>query len=298
MGAESFAFDAGRDGVENCSRMPPAPRSAISFLASARLVGAALMSEAAVAAMVTKIVRLQQGQPSRRDCQRLDGLHRQMLVRIERMRRRASVCRPDSTARSLRVGASNAEVFLSDSDNAWSEEARREAGALRAVLGPEVDIHHIGSTAVAELAAKPIIDFAVALPRETFAREFPAVRRALENLGYRYLGQRGGLFFEKGPAPVRTHALQVHVIGGGVLAMLLHFRDLLRGSEDLRRSYADTKAALAWHLPRRRWIYAIYKGHWIQEQQWRRLGAAGWGEWFVAHRRAQAELAQACRHAR
>jgi GrpB-like predicted nucleotidyltransferase (UPF0157 family) len=258
----------------------------------------ALMTEAAAAAIVTKIAWLQGGQPRVHDTRMLDRLHRAMLARIDRMKQRALVSSPLRHARPPGVGASNGEVFLSDSDGAWSEEARCEAEALRAVLGPEIEIHHIGSTAVEELAAKPIIDLAVALPQETLAQKFPQLRRALEGLGYRYLGLRGGLFFEKGPAPVRTHALQVHMIGGAVLAMLLHFRDLLRSSEGLRQDYVETKAALALHLPRRRWIYAIYKGHWIQEQQWRGLGAAGWGGWFVAHRRAQAELAETCRHVR
>lgn len=251
-----------------------------------------------MAVIVAKVQWLQRGRPQRHDCRMLNRLHRQQLARIDWMRQRYSMRNSLSHTRQSGVGASNAEVFLCDCDATWMEEARREAATLRAALGAGIEVHHIGSTAVDALAAKPIVDLAIALPRTAFAHDFPRVRRALERLGYRYLGVRGGLFFEKGPAPVRTHALQVHTIGGAVLLMLLHFRDLLRADADLREEYTETKAALAMHLPRRRWIYAIYKGHWIQEQQWRDLGATGWGEWFVAHHRARADLARASKGAK
>ncbi len=50
-------------------------------------------------------------------------------------------------------------VRVVDYSPAWPERYRRESAALAEVFGPElVAIHHIGSTSVQGLAAKPIID--------------------------------------------------------------------------------------------------------------------------------------------
>lgn len=218
-----------------------------------------------------------------------------MLREVARMRENALGRNQPIRAAERRPGASNAEVVLCGSDSGWRDDARKEVDALRAAFGPEAEVHHIGSTAVEGVAAKPIVDLAIALPASAFEKTLLPSRRALDRLGYRYLGMRGGLFFEKGPAPIRTHALQIHIAGSALLVMLLGFRDLLRQNEEVRREYVATKAAIACSLPRHRWIYAIYKGHWIQEQQWRMLGATGWGDWFIVHRRARAELAEAAR---
>ena len=44
-------------------------------------------------------------------------------------------------------------------ENAWAEEFQKEAGLFRAILGGELlRVYHIGSTAVPDLKAKPVID--------------------------------------------------------------------------------------------------------------------------------------------
>ncbi|MBI2515678.1 MAG: GrpB family protein [Opitutae bacterium] len=273
--------------------MRPVPPS-VGQIERVRLVTVALLGEAIVSVMLAKIDLLQKGTPARADCWMLDGIHRVMLQAVERMQQNTTGWEQLALDDRRHGGVSNTEVVLRGSDPAWSEDARREAEMLQAALGPAVEVHHIGSTAVADLTSKPIIDLAVALPTPRFSQTFAGAKSTLHNLGYRYIGVRGGFFFEKGPAAsVRTHALQVHTTDSAVLAMLLRFRDELRKDGELRREYAAAKAAIARHLPRRRWIYAIYKGHWIQEQIWRGLGARSWADWFVAHQRAQVKLAKA-----
>ena len=50
-------------------------------------------------------------------------------------------------------------IVVTEYNPAWPEMFRTEAAAVREVLGGNcVAIHHIGSTAVPGLAAKPIID--------------------------------------------------------------------------------------------------------------------------------------------
>lgn len=268
----------------------PSHSFAADWLEQTRLTVVALVNEFQMSIVLGRIKLLRSGVAEVSDLNALDRLHHVMLKQIERTRERASAYRQQVKTSSSLAGADNRKVCLSVSNPAWSDEANREAEALRTNLGSEIEVYHIGSTAVENLAAKPILDFAIALPVDRFEQMFRETKRILLGLGYRYVGVRGGLFFEKGPKPIRTHALQVHPISGGVLAILLHFRDLLQIDTKLRQEYAIVKMALAAHLPRRRWIYAIYKGHWIQEQLWHRFGASGWGEWYVTHRRAQAEL--------
>lgn len=279
------------------SDMFPAPPT-VSWIQRTWLVTVALATEALASAVLMKIDRLQAGIPRRADRRMLERLHRVMLAKVHEMRRCNAIEEEGlPVVHQSSTGVSNAEVVLSRSDPAWSMEAQHEAEALRGVLEPEIEVHHIGSTAVPGLSAKPIIDFAIELPSTRFSAALKEAKAALGHLGYRFIGMRGGLFFEKGPAPIRTHALQIHVAGSVVLTMLLDFRNALERDDELRRDYAATKAAIARCLPRHRWIYAIYKGHWIQEQQWRGVGANGWAERYVGHRQSQTQLLRLVRGA-
>jgi GrpB-like predicted nucleotidyltransferase (UPF0157 family) len=68
-------------------------------------------------------------------------------------------------------------------DSAWDEAFASEANALVHVFADVLSgIHHIGSTSIPGLAAKPIIDVLVVL-RETATID--RFTRAMEGLGYR-----------------------------------------------------------------------------------------------------------------
>jgi GrpB-like predicted nucleotidyltransferase (UPF0157 family) len=62
------------------------------------------------------------------------------------------------------VGLKRGTVRLRPYDAAWTALADEDMVELRRVLrGPPFDIQHVGSTAVLDLASKPIIDIAVGL---------------------------------------------------------------------------------------------------------------------------------------
>ena len=64
-------------------------------------------------------------------------------------------------------------------DPAWSGPYEAEAQAIAGVLGQRLTaIHHIGSTAVPGLAAKPVIDYF-----EIFLERMLLCRKAAEKLG-------------------------------------------------------------------------------------------------------------------
>lgn len=259
-----------------------------------RFVAVAWFQQISEFIVLAKMDRLQRGTAGRFDRWALAGLHRLMLRQVARMRARA---RPDfaAPAPATAAGVHNAEVQLRASDPQWADAARAEIETLQRALGPGAIVHHIGSTAVETLDAKPIIDLALALPTEDFDRRLHAATAELARLGYRYVGVRGGLFFEKGPFPVRTHALQVHAADSAVLAEILRFRAALREDAVLRAEYLAVKRALARQFPTQRMHYAVYKSRWIDEQQWSRAGAASWVDWFLGQKRARDALARARR---
>lgn len=141
-------------------------------------------------------------------------------------------------------------VVISDYDPAWPEEFRREAAAIARILGDNLTaIHHIGSTAVPGLAAKPIIDI---MPVVRSLGAVDGARAALESLGYEYLGEFGipGRRYMRKGGDERTH--QVHVFAQGDTVNItrhLAFRDFLRAHPDVCAEYAALKRELAARYP-------------------------------------------------
>ncbi len=71
----------------------------------------------------------------------------------------------------------------------WPELFEIEADNIRAILGEEIiEVHHIGSTSVPGLTAKPIIDI---LPVVKDVHAIDQYNEAMANLGYKSLGENG-----------------------------------------------------------------------------------------------------------
>lgn len=128
----------------------------------------------------------------------------------------------------------------------WEAAYRKEAQAIRRILGDElVEIHHIGSTAVPGLAAKPIIDI---LPVVTSLPAVDNLNQAFIALGYEPMGEfgiPGRRYFRKGGSR-RTH--QVHIFEQSNLTDItrhLALRDYLRAHPATARQYGELKHRLA-----------------------------------------------------
>jgi len=135
-------------------------------------------------------------------------------------------------------------------DPQWPERFQKEAEELLEVFGSNIEaIHHIGSTAVPGIKAKPIIDVLVVV------RDLERVGRRDEEMRARgYIakgsfGIPGRRFFIKGTETERTH--HVHVFGQRHPAIRRHlaFRDYLRVHSDRARAYSRLKAKLAREFP-------------------------------------------------
>lgn len=143
------------------------------------------------------------------------------------------------------IGLRQGTVELVAYDASWPREFLEEANRLRSVFGDDAEIEHVGSTAIAGLPAKPLIDIQVGLASLSDAKRYIP---ALEALGYHYMPERETseeLFMPKGPVELRTHYLHIVEIGGVRGRNTLLFRDYLRTHPDARDAYAHVKQELA-----------------------------------------------------
>jgi GrpB-like predicted nucleotidyltransferase (UPF0157 family) len=168
--------------------------------------------------------------------------------------------------RAAALGLRRGEVRLVGHRRGWSEAFAREKDLLARALGPgALAIEHVGSTAVPGLAAKPIVDIAVAVRSLRGLRGWPA---ALAPEGYAAFGDREGRgehFYAKGPEARRTVYLHVVLLRSRNWGRYLGFRDALRSSAQLRRRYARLKRRLSAVHPHDRAAYTKAKEEFIQD---------------------------------
>lgn len=131
----------------------------------------------------------------------------------------------------------------------WPEDFHAEQTALLTALAASaIALHHIGSTAVPGLAAKPIIDM---LLEVTDLAQLDARTDALAHLGYIAKGENGiagrRYFYKNSPSSdhQRSHHLHAFVCGAPEVRQHLLFRDFLRANPTTAAEYAALKSALA-----------------------------------------------------
>ncbi len=137
------------------------------------------------------------------------------------------------------------KVKVVEAKDHWVEDFRQEANSLRDLLGDTVThIHHIGSTSVPNLAAKPIIDI---LLEVSDLQALDDQSEKLTNIGYVAKGEygiEGRRYFEKG-GDDRTHHLHAFKTDDPHAYRHLAFRDYLKAHPEVRESYAHLKAKTA-----------------------------------------------------
>jgi GrpB-like predicted nucleotidyltransferase (UPF0157 family) len=151
-------------------------------------------------------------------------------------------------------------------DPAWAAAFESERALLEAAIGPWTTggVHHVGSTAVPGLAAKPIVDILVGVESLESSR---ACFEPLARLEYLYAPYRREEmhWFCKPHPDRRTHHLHLVPAAGRRYAEELAFRDRLRADPDTAVAYAALKRELASRYPADREAYTEAKGGFIQE---------------------------------
>lgn len=122
----------------------------------------------------------------------------------------------------------------------WPETFVKESDRIHAALGANcVAVHHIGSTSVPGLAAKPIIDMIAVIKTRN------AIIEPLEKIGYQFKGEYNipmRLYFNR--AEGTQVNLHVYEEGHPEIELNLLFRDYLRNHPEARDEYAALKAHL------------------------------------------------------
>lgn len=159
-----------------------------------------------------------------------------------------------------------ARVVVLPYDADWKTQFEEIQHELDSVLSNLVlDIHHVGSTSVRGMWAKPCIDIDVEIEDDSC---FDAVVKALATIGYFHEGDLGiqgrEAFGYLGKEHLQKHHLYVCVKDSEELRRHLTFRDYLRKNPDALKAYSEVKEKAARLYPDDIDGYMAYKSPCIE----------------------------------
>jgi GrpB-like predicted nucleotidyltransferase (UPF0157 family) len=170
------------------------------------------------------------------------------------------LCAPESGA-----GGSDEPVRIVPYDHTWPARFEQERVLLAGAIAGWTPggIHHVGSSSVPGLAAKPTIDILVGISDLETAR---ACFEPLALLGYLYAPYRieEMHWFCKPDPRHRTHHLHLVPSDSARFRDELLFRDHLRAHPDLAAEYGELKRRLARTFEHDREAYTEAKSDFIQ----------------------------------
>lgn len=127
----------------------------------------------------------------------------------------------------------------------WVKKFNEEKSLLNHIFGDDlVDVHHIGSTSVEGLHAKPIIDI---MPVVKDINQVDQYNKSMKEIGYEPKGEygiSGRRFFQKG-GDERSHHVHIFEYGSFDIERHLAFRDYLREHSDKAAQYGELKSQLS-----------------------------------------------------
>ncbi len=164
-------------------------------------------------------------------------------------------------------------------DRHWQSLFKAESKQLLIAFGDNaIAIHHIGSTAIETIYAKPIIDILIEVKD---LNKVDDRNTQIAALGYIAMGEFGIVdrrFFRKDNHDgIRTHHIHTFEISSPQIDRHLAFRDYLRSHPEAAREYSELKQTLAQQYPTNVQSYMDGKADFIHSLdnkafQWRSLG--------------------------
>jgi GrpB-like predicted nucleotidyltransferase (UPF0157 family) len=144
-----------------------------------------------------------------------------------------------------------AEVIVRPHDRRWADMFNSESQLVLRALGDNaLFAHHIGSTAIESIVAKPIIDMLIEV------RELGAVdpqNPEMIRFGYEPMGEFGiplrRYFRKNNPAGQRAFHVHAYPTGNEQVTRHLAFRDFLRSHPEWAIQYSRLKSTLAMQHP-------------------------------------------------
>lgn len=157
-------------------------------------------------------------------------------------------------------------VELQPHDPAWALLAEAERSALVDAIGDLLlVVHHIGSTAVPGIHAKPVVDL---MPVVRDLEALDAGRDAIERLGYQWwgeLGLQGRRYCSKDDPVTGKRFVQLHAYaqGAGDIARHLAFRGFLLRHPEVAADYDREKLRCQRLHPEDSHAYGDCKSDWV-----------------------------------
>jgi len=133
----------------------------------------------------------------------------------------------------------------------WPQQFAQAAQEIAAALGDRVvQIHHIGSTSIPGIYAKPVIDLLVEVDD---INAVDAHNESLAAIGYEAMGEFGipgrRYFRRDNAAGFRTHNAHTFATASPEIARHLTFRDYMIAHPDHAQTYSELKQKLAAQFP-------------------------------------------------
>lgn len=147
----------------------------------------------------------------------------------------------------------------------WASQFKNDAVLITSILSSNlIAIEHIGSTAVPNLAAKPVIDI---LLEVNSLDVLDTCNEALQHIGYKAKGENGMTgrrYFQKG-GDNRSHHIHAFVKGDEQLFKHRVFRDYLIAFPSIANDYAKVKLSAATNCNNNSALYCEMKNDFIAD---------------------------------
>jgi len=149
----------------------------------------------------------------------------------------------------------------------WAAMAAQEASRLKTVLCDElVTVHHIGSTTIPGIVAKPVVDL---IPIVRSIERLDKIEGAIRSLGYKWFGEyglSGRRYCYLFDAKTGQRLFQLHCYQAGAKEILRHlaFRDYLCAHPAIAKQYEAEKIRAAARRPDDVNAYNDEKNDWIK----------------------------------
>ncbi len=159
------------------------------------------------------------------------------------------------------------QVELKPHDPQWASKAEKESRTLSAAIGACLtNVCHIGSTAIPNVSAKPVLDL---MPIVSSLARLDDRRHQIEALGYEWWGEHGlpgRRYCSKSDPDSGRRLVQLHCYAQGSpeIARHLAFRDYLLAHPEVAQAYDREKMRCQALHPDDSHAYTDCKGQWIQ----------------------------------
>jgi GrpB-like predicted nucleotidyltransferase (UPF0157 family) len=173
---------------------------------------------------------------------------------------------PGWTSQDHRILGKEDEIHLVPYDPLWANKFDKEKKLIEQTLGGWIvgGVHHVGSTSIPGLSAKPVIDIMVGVKSLEEAK--PCID-LLATINYEYFPYRPEFmhWFCKPSMEHRTHHLYLMDPNSVEWKARLVFRDYLRSHPETKEAYEELKTTLAKKHKEDREAYTNAKTQFIEE---------------------------------